>query len=341
MRRPRLLVFAVLALLTTISVASPLCSHAADRPVTPADNLGALLNSAVPGDTFILADGQYGGAYVSTRPGVAGNPVTVKAANPGKAIISGNAVGRQDALSLYKCPYWTMEGLVTEKASRAGLYLGLSSNVTVKNHTSRNNGVQGLLAGGSSFVSVLGGVYAFNYEQHGIYASGKIEGWLIEGATSAFNGRAGIQFNSQGSGGVVSGVTVRNCSLNNNGRLKQAAAINCLGVVNSVFAGNTLHDNWAGGISFSGNGAAGGASTGNVVYGNSVTFRPGEGRVCVQCTGGGTNTVTGNRLWTGKTTVQAITAVLPSIIVEAGNTVLPPATTVSEPVESAPAEPMP
>lgn len=339
MRRPRLLVFAALALLATIFLTAGKWST--EKVITPLDNAQALLSTSVPGDDWVMEDGTYpGGIYISSRPGTADAPITLRARNPGKVVIKGSTSQRRDTFSLYRSGRWNVSGITFENAARSGIYLGESSFVTFTNCTSRLNGVVGLLAGSSSNGTVTNCLFLLNTEQHGAYVSGKVGGWVFENCTSAFNGRAGIQFNSQGSGGVVSNITIRNCSLNNNGRLRQAAAINLLGVVNSVFAGNTIHDNWAGGISFTGNGTASGASTGNLVVGNCISFRPGEGRTCVQSTGGGTNTVTGNRLWAGKASVQPITAVLPSIIVQAGNTVLPTATPVSAPPVDIPAEPV-
>ncbi len=299
-------------------------AHADIRPVTPDMSLEALFRAAKPGDGFLLAPGDYvGGVQFSSRPGTALLPITVKAAGAGVRIL-GSTATRIDGVGYTSSPYWVFDGITFEGAARSGLKPGSSDNLTVKNCTFRNNGVQGMQAGTSSFGTVEDCLFLFSKEQHGAYVSGAVRGWSFNRCTFAFNGRSGIQFNSQGTGGGVStGHSVTNCSFFSNGMNNEAAAINLIGVTNSVFAGNTLSDNRAGGISFMGNGTATGASTGNTVYNCSVTFRTLEGRTCVQQTGG-TLSVTGCRLWAGKDQVQPITALSGAVITQAGNVVLGP-----------------
>jgi hypothetical protein len=293
-------------------------------PVTPDQSLEALFRSARPGDAFLLAPGDYvGGVQFSSRPGTALLPITVKAAGAGVRIL-GSTATRIDGLGFTSSPHWVFDGIAFEGAARSGLKPGSSDYLTVRNCTFRNNGVQGMQAGTSNFGTVEDCLFMFSKEQHGAYVSGAIRGWKFNRCTFAFNGRAGLQFNSQGTGGGVStGHSVTNCSFFANGQNNEAAAINLIGVTNSVFAGNTLSDNRAGGISFMGNGTATGQSTGNTVYNCSVTFRTLEGRACVQQTGG-TLSVTGCRLWAGKEQVSAITSAGGAVVTQAGNLVLAP-----------------
>lgn len=301
----------------------PLYTNAAVIPVPAGTPLEPLFRAARPGDMFLLDPGDYaGGVQFSLRPGTALLPIIVKAAGPGVRIL-GSTPARVDGIGFTTSPYWTFDGIAFEGAARSGMKPGSSDYLTIRNCTFRNNGVQGMQAGTSSFGTVEDSLFCFNKEQHGCYVSGAVQGWKFARCTFAFNGRAGLQFNSQGTTGVSTGHTVTNCSFYQNGLDNQAAAINLIGVTNSMFAGCSLSDNKAGGISFIGNGTATGQSTGNSVYNCSVIFRALEGRTCVQQSGGSLS-VTGCRLWAGKSQVEAITALNGGVITQAGNVTLPP-----------------
>ncbi len=304
----------------------PVLSNADIKPVSPTDNLEIILRAAVPGDIIALADGMYpGGVFFTGRAATAENPIIVRAANPGKATIVGSTATRPDAMAFNGGAFWKFDGLVFQGAAKSGLKPGGANNVTYTRCVFRNNGVSGMQTGTSSFGTVEDCQFLFNAEQHGAYVSGAVKGWTFSRCTFAFNGRSGLQLNSQGSvGGAVSSEhTVKDCSFYANGQNIEAAAINCLGVTNSVFSGCSLSDNKAGGISFMGNGTAVGQSTGNLVSGCTVTFRFAEGRACIQQSGGNLS-VAGCRLWNGKANVLPINALSGGVITQAGNVVLPP-----------------
>ena len=61
----------------------------AGAELTPADNIQQALDTAAPGDTIVLKDGVYYQSLAITRGGKPGRPVTLKAANGGRATISG------------------------------------------------------------------------------------------------------------------------------------------------------------------------------------------------------------------------------------------------------------
>lgn len=62
--------------------------------ITNAMELTTALNSKStnPGDTLLLLDGVYAGDFISTIAGTDGHPITIKPANPGKAVIDGSLV---------------------------------------------------------------------------------------------------------------------------------------------------------------------------------------------------------------------------------------------------------
>lgn len=305
-----------------------------DYSVPAGTDLNTFLRTATAGDTFILQDGDYsGGIWISERNGNALQPITLRAEHAGKARIVGSSATRSDGLTLYKSAWWVLDGVVFTGAKNAGIRVSTSDHTTITNCLTISNGVFGLLTGSSSYGMVSGSNFLFNTEQHGAYVSspGSV-GWTFDHCNFAWNGRAGLQINSQGAPGPpASDCRVTNCSINNNGQLNQAAAINCLGVVNSVFESCTIHDNLAGGISFGPNGRPGGESTGNLVTNCAITFQAGTGRSCIQTTGG-TQTAVNNRLWAGRAPSVPILALSGGTIVQSGNTVLPVAGTTPSPL---------
>lgn len=297
----------------------PIYTSAAVIPVPAGTPLEPLFRAARPGDEFILADGRYSNFYFSARPG----PVKVRAEHPGMAVISGSTVARPDTVGYSTSPDWTWEDLVVEGAAKAGFKIGSSDRTIVRRCTVRQCGVQGVQAGTSSFVTVEDcDIYQIDAE-HCVYLSGAIQGCVIRNNRMSQAGKSGAQINSQGAGGVARDCQIVNNSIWRCGLKLQAAAINLIGIVNSVIAGNTINGCLAGGISLSANGSVGGASTGNAVDGNAVSFRYGEGRNCVT-SNSGTNTVSGNRFWTGKPTVAAISATNGATLVTVNNVVLDP-----------------
>jgi hypothetical protein len=76
----------------------------------------------VPGDTLVLLDGKYDAAttglpfidcMTSAQNGTASNPITVRAQNERRALLSAN--GTQAALKIQDCSYWTFVGLYTRQ----------------------------------------------------------------------------------------------------------------------------------------------------------------------------------------------------------------------------------
>jgi len=73
--------------LTLLLAASPLA--AATMRIGPEQSLQEAANKLQPGDTLLLAEGTYYQSFSLTRSGTADKPITIKAAAPGKVIITG------------------------------------------------------------------------------------------------------------------------------------------------------------------------------------------------------------------------------------------------------------
>lgn len=75
--------------ISVAALALALVFPASGIELTPTDDIQKALDAAAPGDTVVLRDGVYYQSLVITRGGTPGKPVTLKAANGGRAILSG------------------------------------------------------------------------------------------------------------------------------------------------------------------------------------------------------------------------------------------------------------
>ncbi len=294
-------------------------SALADIPVVPGTDLNLLLRTAKPGDVFVLEDGTYpGGIFVSDRPGTQAAPIFFIARNAGKAVISGPSATKPNAFSLLRCHWWRVQGIVFEKGV-VGLQVGTSNDVIVSNCTARNNIGQGMLVSGQR-VTVENSDCFGTVNEHGIYFTGALEGGVIRNNHLYSNGKSGAQVNAQGSGGLCRNFTIEGNSIYNCGA-NGAAGLNLIGLVQSKVQNNTINDCVATGIALSG------GSTGNLIYGNLVTFRSVQSRQCITSSDSlpVTNSVANNicRMAKPVTTAPAIEAKGASTFILADNTILP------------------
>jgi hypothetical protein len=87
--------------------------------VSTATHLSAALPAAKPGDTISLADGDYSGAFVATKPGTASSPITLTGSakavlhdplfNPGDTDCPSGQTGY--GLWLQGASYWNVKGI--------------------------------------------------------------------------------------------------------------------------------------------------------------------------------------------------------------------------------------
>lgn len=91
----------------------PLGSDLADgSELFPLATIGAAFERVAAGDTILVRDGLYVESLVTEIDGLAGAPITLRAQNPGLAVIQSAA---QQALDVVN-PYWNVEGLVFDGA---------------------------------------------------------------------------------------------------------------------------------------------------------------------------------------------------------------------------------
>lgn len=98
-------------------------------PVSTSAELTTALSNASAGTTIVLANGTYsqtGPFVVSNKNGTASSPITIKAANPGQAIISGGA-----SLQIQSSSNVVIEGLKFTNLGNTALLLDGSNNIRV------------------------------------------------------------------------------------------------------------------------------------------------------------------------------------------------------------------
>lgn len=111
-------------------------SGSPSEPITPVSTsaqLVAAIGSAAPGTTIVLANGTYtqsGSFSVSGKNGTAANPITIKAANTGQAIISGSA-----NFNISNSSYITLQGLKFANTGSTALTLNASNHIRVTRNT--------------------------------------------------------------------------------------------------------------------------------------------------------------------------------------------------------------
>lgn len=98
-------------------------------PVSTSEELTAAIKNAAAGTTIVLADGTYtqnGPFVVSGKHGMENSPITIKAANPGRAVISGGA-----SFKIENSSYVTIEGLKFTNTGNKAVLLDGSNNIRV------------------------------------------------------------------------------------------------------------------------------------------------------------------------------------------------------------------
>lgn len=120
--------------------------------VSTSAQLSTAIASAVPSDTIILADGTYtatGNFAVRNKVGTPDNLITVKAANKGKAIISGGAF-----FNLTSSAYVVIDGMTFTNTGQTAIKLTSCNNVRATNNrfrlTEEGTSLKWLFIGGAN-----------------------------------------------------------------------------------------------------------------------------------------------------------------------------------------------
>ncbi|CAH1195196.1 hypothetical protein PAECIP111891_00620 [Paenibacillus allorhizoplanae] len=120
--------------------------------VSTSAQLTSAISSAAAGTTIVLANGTYtnGGNFsISGKTGTASNPITIKAANTGQAVISGGAY-----FVITNSSYVTIEGLKFTNTGNTAVKLDQSNNIRVTRNifalTENGNSLKWVYIGGAN-----------------------------------------------------------------------------------------------------------------------------------------------------------------------------------------------
>lgn len=181
-----------------------------------------------PGDTLMIADGEYPGNFSHRRSGEQGRPITFRAIHPGKAIVRGDQTGPlydprgklrpaptsaiqrqplvadgrkrpagavQDAIHINHADFVVLEGLTVRSGGRRGIWVDTSNNVVIRGCRAVQNNVQGIFASFSDDLLLEYNECAYSAEQHGVYLSSSGDRPVVRNNSFHDNTRSGIQLN--------------------------------------------------------------------------------------------------------------------------------------------------
>jgi len=190
-------------------------------------------DTAVAGDTVLVASGNYAGFRVVDKSGSAGSPITFRSQTQGGANI--NSLGPSQAHgsmielegSSANIQYWvidafsidgtvqtagygvdvrgsdhvTVQNCTVHNAFKTGIFAAFSDYYIVQNCTSHNNGEHGIYNSNSSDYGVVRGNYVYSNASFGVHTNGDytmggdgvISNWLLEKNNSS-NNVTGLNF---------------------------------------------------------------------------------------------------------------------------------------------------
>lgn len=198
-----LAVIALAAQITTLSVSTANAASSTIN-VTTATQLSAALAAAKPGETIALADGDYSGQFVATKPGTASAPITLTGST--KAVLHDPLFDLGDTdcpsgktgygLWLQGASYWNLKGF-SVTTSKKGIVLDGASHVTIDGVSVHDIGYEGVHFRKSSAYGVIKNSTIYNTGQEepgygeGVYLGSANSNWECYGADKGKSPDAG------------------------------------------------------------------------------------------------------------------------------------------------------
>lgn len=279
----------------------------------PWRTLQRAVNDVTAGDIISILPGRYAGFIVDGAPerdGTREARVIIQAIGDGPVIIDRPGPenymrgGTQNHFDLTGTDYWTIDGLVFEGATRAGIaILGFPEEpvqgVRVTNCVLRNSGVWGIFSGFADDLHLERNDASGSMREHGIYVSNSSRRPVVVGNRLHGNSGAGLHLNgdvSAGGVGYIDDAYIARNEVFDNGT-SGGSGINCDGCRGALIENNLLYRSRASGISIYFGDAAGPPSD-NVIVNNTI-FQAPDGRWAVNIQGQSERTVIFNNiLWT-------------------------------------------
>ncbi|MDA0989866.1 MAG: right-handed parallel beta-helix repeat-containing protein [Verrucomicrobia bacterium] len=251
---------------------------------TPRDNITEIAAGLQPGDQLLLRKGLYTQTItLSGLKGTAKRPIIVRG-EPGVIIEPDD----RDGILFFGgggSEHVVVEGITIRGATRAGILVNSSRDITIRACDIGSNGVWGIQTVLSDRITVEDCQLYGSGEQHGVYFS-TTDHPVVRRCHIFDNAACGIHFNGdkrEGGDGLISGGVVEDNVIHGNGRLG-GAAVNMDSAEQMTVRNNLIFDNRAGGITaFSQDGLR--AGDGNRILNNTVVFQRGQGRFAVQLIG--------------------------------------------------------
>ena len=237
------------------------------------------LAAAGPGDTVLVADGDYLGFDLTGVNGTPAAPLIVRATGANANVLpTADRADNRDTIHVSFSTHVVIDGLRSSNANRAAMRVNQSHHVTVRNCVFGNNARWGLFTNHSDDLLIENNECFASGLEHGIYVSNSGDRPVVRGNRLHDNRGAGVQLNadlSAGGDGLITGAVIERNVIYNNGA-GGGGAINLDGVQDSVVRNNLLYNNHATGITnFRQDGAEG--PRGMQVLHNTIDM-PSDGR---------------------------------------------------------------
>jgi len=247
-------------------------------------SLSVAVARLAPGDTLIVREGTYDGGVTLSLKSTPGAPTVIRGQSLG-AIVKGSSADMPDAFRVQDCSQVRVEGLTFRDAARAGLAVRFSDHVTVTGCLCADNQVWGIFTSFTNDIVFEKNECCRSREQHGIYHSNSGDRFVIRGNLVHDNAGNGLHMNGDpeiaGGDGVLNNGLVEDNIIYGNGQAG-GAGINMTHVHDVIVRNNLVYNNYAAGITiYQDTGTFEQGSKRVLVMGNTVIFRHGQGRACI------------------------------------------------------------
>lgn len=232
----------------------------------------------LPGDSVIVADGNYAGFDNRAHSGAAGNPLVFYAAGANVRVTSSGPI-RGDGINIENVNFNVIDGFIVNNMSGTadGIRVVNGDFHIVRNCTAIGNGNRGIFTGFTDDILIENNECANSVLEHGIYVSNSSDRAIIRNNVCYGNNAAGIHMNADvsiGGDGISDDFKIYgNWIFENN----QAGGLNMDGIRDAEIYNNVIFDNHsAQGIALFQIDAAV-PSTGAKIFNNTIII-PSDGR---------------------------------------------------------------
>jgi hypothetical protein len=284
----RLTLCLLLALACPLAARTMFLAPGGDDSAPPAPGaafrtLSRAVESLAPGDTLLIRNGVYAGGVKISVQAREEAPVLIRGESL-EAVIEGSGAVR-DAIQIERAAHVALENLTVRAAERAGVGVLNSHHVRISGGRFADNGVWGIFTGFADDILFENNECYGSKKQHGIYHSNSGDRFVIRCNRVHDNNQCGIHLNGDpeiaGGDGVLDQGVVEGNIVYRNGKAG-GAGINMTHVHDVLARNNLLYDNLAGGFTvYQDTGTFEQGSKRVAILNNTVYFRTGEGRSCV------------------------------------------------------------